>query len=63
MKFNQTSSLLSLFGLSLATSPFIISILVLHIIGDWLQSIGKSSEEIFRAEQLPLLHFSDKKPF
>lgn len=59
MKTNQTSSLISLFGLSLATSPFIISILVLHILGEWLQSIGKSSEEIFRADQLPLLHFSD----
>ena len=48
-------------GLSFATSPFIISIFVLHILGEWLQSMGKSSEEIFRAQQLPLLHFSDKK--
>lgn len=60
MKTNQTSSLLPLLALSLATSPFLISILVLHILGEWLQSIGESSEEIFRAEQLPLLHFSNK---
>ena len=59
MKTNQTSSL-SLFALSLATSPFIMSLLVLHILGEWLQSIGKSSEEIFRAEQLPLLHIGDR---
>lgn len=60
MKTNQTSSLLPLLALSLATSPFIMSILVMHILGEWLQSIGKSSEEIFRAEQLPLLHFGDR---
>lgn len=60
MKTNQTSSLVSLLALSLATSPFIMSLLVLHILEEWLQSIGKSSEEIFRAEQLPLLHFGDR---
>lgn len=60
MKTNQTSSLVSLLALSLATSPFIMSLLVLHILGEWLESIGKSSEEIFRAEQLPLLHFGDR---
>jgi hypothetical protein len=56
MKSDNTSSMLSLMCLSLATSPFLISILILHFWGEWLQSMGKLSEELFRAEQLPLLH-------
>jgi hypothetical protein len=63
MKSNNTSSMLSLMGLSLATSPFIISLLILHFWGEWLQSLGKLSEEIFRASQLPLLHVSQKQTF
>ena len=47
----------SLMGLSLATSPFIISLIVLYFLGEWLQSMGKFSEELFRGSQLPLLHF------
>jgi hypothetical protein len=60
MKVDRTSSMLSLMGLSLATSPFVFSILVLHFWGEWLQSMGKLSEEVFRAKQLPLLYVSQK---
>lgn len=61
MKSDNTSSILSLMILSLATSPFVASILILHFLGEWLQSMGKLSEEVFRAEQLPLLHVSEKR--
>ena len=60
MKEQNTSSMLPILILSLATSPFIFSILLLHIFGEWLQSMGKLSEEIFRAEQLPLLYFPEQ---
>ena len=43
--------------LSLATSPFIISILMLNLVAECFQSLGKLSEEAFRADQLPLLNF------
>lgn len=46
-------------GLSLATGPFIISILLLQLLGDIFNGFGKMSEEIFRAEQLPLLNLVD----
>jgi hypothetical protein len=58
MKLNNQSSMPSLMVLSLATSPFILSILILHFWGEWLQSMGKLSEEVFRAKQLPLLYVS-----
>lgn len=60
MKPNSTSSIIPLLCLSLATSPFIISILLLNIIAEFFQSMGKLSEETFRAEQLPLLYFNNK---
>ena len=60
MKQQNTPSMLPIMILSLATSPFIFSILLLHMFGEWLQSMGKFSGEIFRAEQLPLLYFSEK---
>ena len=54
--------MLPLMILSLATSPFIISFLVFSALGECLQNIGKLSEELFRAEQLPLLNFPEKPP-
>ena len=57
MQPNKTPSMFPLLVLSLTTSPFIFSILLLYALGECLQGIGKLSEELFRAEQLPLLHF------
>lgn len=59
MKSQQTPSLLILFGLSVATTPFILTILLLHSFGKLLEEMGTWSEEIFRAEQLPILNLSD----
>ena len=59
MESNNQSSLLSQICLSAATSPFLVSVLVLQGMGELLQSTGKLSEEIFRAEQLPLLNFPE----
>ena len=58
MKPTHTSSMIPLIGLSLATSPFIISILMLNAVAECFQSLGKFSEEAFRADQLPLLNFN-----
>jgi len=49
----------SLLGLSLATGPFIVSILLLQLLSDLFNSFGKISEEIFRSEQLPLLYLAN----
>ncbi|MGV2829509.1 hypothetical protein [Myxosarcina sp. GI1(2024)] len=59
MKPNNTSCIFSFLGLSLATSPFIFSLLVLRILFDMLTDLGKTSEELFRSERLPILHFSE----
>jgi|GEM_PF-2927318 len=59
MKSNNPSYLLSFLGLSLATSPFIISILTLYLLVDFMTEFGKASEEIFRSERLPMLNFPD----
>ncbi len=57
MKSNNTSCLLSFLGLSIATSPFIFSILTLYLLTEFMTELGKASEEIFRSERLPLLNF------
>lgn len=59
MKKNQQISLLTLVSLSLTISPFLLTIMILKIWEEYLFEIGKFSEEIFRAEQLPLLSFTD----
>jgi len=57
MKPNHTSCLSSFLGLSIATSPFILSILTLYQLAEFMTELGKASEEIFRSERLPLLTF------
>ena len=59
MKSNNSSYLLSFLGLSVATSPFLVSVLTLYFLMDFMTELGKVSEEIFRAERLPLLNFPD----
>ena len=57
MKPNTPSYLLSFLGLSIATSPFIITILTLYLLSEFMIELGKASEEIFRSERLPILNF------
>ena len=59
MKSNNSSCFLSLMGLSLATSPFIVTLLAVYLITEFMNELGRTSEEIFRAERLPILNFSD----
>ena len=56
MKSNNTSCLLSSFGLSIATSPFIFTILILYLISELMTELGQASEEIFRPNRLPILN-------
>jgi hypothetical protein len=50
---------MSFWGLSIATSPFIFSILTLYLLAELLTELGKASEEIFRSDRLPILNFSN----
>jgi hypothetical protein len=50
---------MSFLGLSIATSPFIFSILCLYYLTELMTEFGKASEEIFRSERLPSLNFSN----
>lgn len=59
MKSHNPSCLMSFLGLSIATSPFIFSILTLSLLMELMTELGKVSEEIFRSERLPILHFPD----
>lgn len=63
MTYNNKTIIFSSLSLSLATGPFIVTILLLHFLGKMLGGFDKTSEEIFRAEQLPLLNLtsSDNK--
>jgi hypothetical protein len=59
MKSNSSSELFSLLGLSLATSPFILTILAAHLLAKLMADIGGVSEELFRPDRLPVLNFPD----
>ena len=57
MKSNHPTELMAFLGLSIATSPFIFSILFLYLLSEFMTEFGKASEEIFRSERLPVLNF------
>lgn len=60
MKTNNTSGLFTYLGLSIATSPFILTIVTLHLLMEWMTELGETSEELFRPARLPLLNFPPK---
>ena len=47
------------FLLSLATGPLLLGVLGAQAVFSWLQAAGLSSEEVFRGDRLPVLHFPD----
>lgn len=61
MKSNNPLYLPSFLGLSLATSPFIIGVLTLYFITEFMIDLGEASEEIFRSDRLPSLNFSNSR--
>lgn len=48
--------------LSLAVGPFLVGILGGKAIAESLQAIGEASEELFRGDRLPVLHFPAQEP-
>ena len=62
MKPSNPTDLISFLGLSIATSPFIFSILFLYLVTEFMTEFGKASEEIFRSERLPVLNFPNFEP-
>jgi hypothetical protein len=59
MKSSNPTDLRLFLALSIATSPFIFSILLLYLLSEFMTEFGKASEEIFRSERLPILNFSN----
>ena len=49
------------FLLSLAVSPMLLGVLATDALLSWLTSVGISSEEVFRGERLPVLHFPETR--
>ncbi len=47
------------FLLSLAVGPMLFGVLATDAVFSWLQAIGTSSEEVFRGDRLPVLHFPE----
>lgn len=45
--------------LSLATGPMLLGVISLEALFSALQATGISSEEVFRGDRLPILHFPD----
>jgi len=54
-----TSELLPGIFLSLATAPLLVTLEVGQSLGKMLTEVGQSSEEMFRGNRLPILHFSE----
>ncbi len=60
--FNTDKSVLATeLLLSLATGPMLFGILSTQAVFSWLQETGINSEELFRGERLPILHFPDSR--
>ena len=49
------------FLLSLAVCPLLLGTLATDAIVSWLQATGISSEEVFRGQRLPVLHFPESE--
>ncbi|YAI81820.1 MAG: hypothetical protein ACQJCO_08540 [cyanobacterium endosymbiont of Rhopalodia sterrenbergii] len=45
--------------LSLATAPFLGSLLIVNQIAQGLENLGEASEEVFRGDRLPILNFPE----
>ena len=58
MKNSQQSTVL----LSLATTPLLVSVILAKVLQQNLIELGKSTEEVFRGERLPLLDFPEPEP-
>ncbi|MDJ0578493.1 hypothetical protein [Crocosphaera sp.] len=53
---NQCSHLTTM-GLSVATLPVLVGLMMMKTVGQDLLEWGQESEEIFRGDRLPLLNF------
>jgi hypothetical protein len=42
---------------SLAVAPVLLGVLSMQAILSWLEEVGIASEEVFRGDRLPILHF------
>ena len=58
MKNSQQSTVL----LSLATTPLLGGVILAKVLQQNLIELGKSTEEVFRGERLPLLDFPEPEP-
>lgn len=49
------------FLLSLATGPLLLGVISTQAVFSWLADIGVASEELFRGDRLPVLHFPERE--
>ncbi|MGQ4646859.1 hypothetical protein [Lyngbya aestuarii] len=47
------------FLLSLVTGPLLLGVISTQAVLSWLQAAGLASEEVFRGDCLPVLHFPE----
>ncbi len=45
---------------SLAATPWLAAIVGVRAAGEFIEQLGLASEEIFRGDRLPVLHFPDR---
>ncbi len=57
----DSSALFPGIWLSLATVPMLLGIVGIKAASDLLSAIGQGSEEVFRGDRLPVLHFPDSE--
>jgi hypothetical protein len=61
MNPKPSSPLVPTLWLSLATSPVIMGFLIVNFLSETLTQLGLASEEIFRGDRLPILHFPENE--
>jgi hypothetical protein len=55
------SGIVTEFFVGLATGPVLLGVLSAGAIFSWLQAAGLASEEVFRGDRLPVLHFPESE--
>lgn len=46
---------------SIATGPMLVALLGTKALGQLVLDLGRKSEELFRGDRLPILHFPEKE--
>lgn len=61
MNDKKPEKILTDISLSFLTTPFLLGLVMVESVLDGLEELGQTTEELFRAERLPILNFPNSE--